>query len=658
MKIIQQTVNNECGVCVVNMMANHLFKKEIDKNVILAKANLTPQGINLLDLEILASHFNLEAESYEATVDEIIEQKIQDYFVAIIVENGMQHFVVVKLVDRNIFKIYNPNGKITIMNLDEFRSIFTNIIVKFKKINKFLNYQVFDKKYLNCIRFSTIAIIILFELITIPLGIVISKLTNYIFDLVIEKNHIINLLNLGLIYFFIFLTNNFKNFFQNIFIHKKVNQIELNIQHTIIQKIIKKDCFFIQKTSIAEMNSLTNIIDNIVGFLVVTKPKIYVSFLYASVIILILAINSWILLLVSFTFVLITLIISLISFTYNKKNTPTIINLQNNLFHSFQNFIKVVFREHNSIKLNFYINHYKDETMKLINHEKKVNIVNNKIDFWSNLINQISLFSVVAVYIFYNFQKKLDINYGSLIFVIFLHSNLNEISTNVIGFIMNGVNLKHNISIIDKFYSINNIEDRAGFKIDKITSLEINYKQKLFQLNDNTLIIGRSGIGKTTFLKQFLNFNNFQNLIKINNLDADAYQTSSLKNKIIYQNSESAISNFDLEKFLSLESNVNILQKINSEINVNWSFLSNNNDSLISSGQRQLIAFIDLLSIKNSLILLDEPLSHLDPKLKKVVINNVLSEIQKNNLVLYVSHDLNLKNFFQKVVDFDEEFLN
>lgn len=37
MKIVQQTSDNECGVCVINMLANYYHNKTIDKNLVLQK---------------------------------------------------------------------------------------------------------------------------------------------------------------------------------------------------------------------------------------------------------------------------------------------------------------------------------------------------------------------------------------------------------------------------------------------------------------------------------------------------------------------------------------------------------------------------------------------------------------------------------------------
>lgn len=53
MKLVKQVLANECGICVLNMMINHLHKKEGISEII-AKANLSANGLSLFELERLA----------------------------------------------------------------------------------------------------------------------------------------------------------------------------------------------------------------------------------------------------------------------------------------------------------------------------------------------------------------------------------------------------------------------------------------------------------------------------------------------------------------------------------------------------------------------------------------------------------------------------
>ncbi|RCT49764.1 bacteriocin ABC transporter ATP-binding protein, partial [Ureaplasma urealyticum] len=116
MKIVQQTSDNECGVCVINMLANYYHNKTIDKNLVLQKANLTKNGLNLQDLENLANEFSLDAQSFQCSFQELIDEKINDYFIALINRNGLNHFVIVKYFNKGFFRIYDPANQIYELN--------------------------------------------------------------------------------------------------------------------------------------------------------------------------------------------------------------------------------------------------------------------------------------------------------------------------------------------------------------------------------------------------------------------------------------------------------------------------------------------------------------------------------------------------------------
>lgn len=62
----------------------------------------------------------------------------------------------------------------------------------------------------------------------------------------------------------------------------------------------------------------------------------------------------------------------------------------------------------------------------------------------------------------------------------------------------------------------------------------------------------------------------------------------------------------------------------------------------LSAGQRQKVLLASLLINRPSLVLLDEPFTHLDPMTRKVVLESLFEYIRNHSLsVLWVTHDLN-----------------
>jgi len=199
MKIVQQTSDNECGVCVINMLANYYHNKTIDKNIILQKANLTKNGLSLQELENLANEFNLDAQSFKCSFEELIDEKINDYFIALINKNGLNHFVIVKNYNKNFFRIYDPENKIYELNNEEFKKIFLNIIVRVSKNHQIFDLPIFKESYLKNIKLSSLIIILFIELLNIPLNIFLSKIVNLLGELSSIQIHLNNIIHFLLV---------------------------------------------------------------------------------------------------------------------------------------------------------------------------------------------------------------------------------------------------------------------------------------------------------------------------------------------------------------------------------------------------------------------------------------------------------------------------
>lgn len=197
-------------------------------------------------------------------------------------------------------------------------------------------------------------------------------------------------------------------------------------------------------------------------------------------------------------------------------------------------------------------------------------------------------------------------------------------------------------------------------------------------------LIGRNGVGKTTFLKAILGQVDYHGQIEFNgkaayfsqhmdlNLDKTGWQTIEKSAPIHHQNQsekklreiEKLLSRPDIyqdtnrvgklmERYTELQAEIakhqtpvaaNKLKSVLKTLGVSESWLSQTIGSL-STGQRAIIALVQILSSEADFLLLDEPTNHLDFK-RLNILENYLRDFK--GTVLMVTHD---RYFLDRVCD-------
>ena len=164
--------------------------------------------------------------------------------------------------------------------------------------------------------------------------------------------------------------------------------------------------------------------------------------------------------------------------------------------------------------------------------------------------------------------------------------------------------------------------------------------------NEKIAILGENGIGKTTLLRTILGLVDFEGQIDIlqksmkeekdfNSIYSelaylfqdsdDSFLTSSVLEEIAF-NFYNKTENYDLsiKKALELLEEFNILH-LKEKIPIK-----------LSGGQKRVVAFCACILSNPKILLLDEPLNHLDEKMKKRVEEKIL--LYKGSVVL-IAHD-------------------
>lgn len=196
-----------------------------------------------------------------------------------------------------------------------------------------------------------------------------------------------------------------------------------------------------------------------------------------------------------------------------------------------------------------------------------------------------------------------------------------------------------------------------------IQDMEISAGQKV-------AVIGPSGSGKTTLLNLIAGILtptfgqiqvNEQNIIEMNDASRRNFRATNIG--LVFQE-------FELLEYLTVLDNILLPYRINPVLQLDKTVRNRARqlasdvgiaDKLkrythqMSQGERQRVAICRALLPNPSLVLADEPTGNLDPANKKHVIETLFDCVLKTNATLLaVTHDTNIVDRFDDLLDFDK----
>ncbi|MHA0312023.1 Mbov_0121 family peptidase domain-containing ABC transporter [Mesomycoplasma ovipneumoniae] len=659
MKVFLQKDLKDCGLAVLQSIYHFFYDKKLSINSLKTKAFYSNDGINIANLERLAKEFGIILESYGGPYENLKTLEIVKPTIILIKTGDLNHYVLLTKVKKSKFEIIDPlKGKVKI-KAETMAKIFQNIVIFAQKDPEYKRSKIKDKSWNNWWFFleskSNWYLIFLF-FITAVSNFLSSLFMKTIIDKVLPQQDLGLVIKVSLFFAWIVIWRILQDIIKKIYIHKIELKIEKDIFDRFFNALKTGKNFQLLKLDNHDYIRRINLIPSFAAFSASFYYHIFnevITFLISFFILL------WIDIKILGLIIGIGIIYLLISIIVRKSISKNHQFLMEDQLNSLTSTNDMIFSLENLKREDVYKNlkHQFDE--KYYRYKKtEFNIWKKEsyLSSFNNFLFSIAPILIVVISSFWIFDKKLSIG-ELLLFLSFFSFFINPLSS--------FVNIVTNLPIFLKEFELLNFvlnieKETTGKYHQKISDIKLKdlsvsyYKNKtLFyiekmQIKENLHIIGKNGSGKSTFLRLLNQEIVYNGDFLINNLDLKYYDQNELRKRICYIKSQNYFPNISVLSFITNENPEKIQNLINNfqrfdiqemlyewQISLDSKFV--NNGSNFSSGQKQIIAILQLLTKDFDLILLDEAFENIDEKnfefLKKVI-----SNYQKNAMFIEISH--------------------
>ncbi|MBG0730937.1 Mbov_0121 family peptidase domain-containing ABC transporter [Mycoplasma sp. 'Moose RK'] len=672
MKIFLQKDSRDCGLAVIQSIYHHFYDKKLSINSLKTKAFYSHDGINIANLEHLAKEFGIILESYGASYDNLKSIDLAKPTIILVKTGEINHYVLLVKNTRRFFHVIDPlKGKIRIRN-EVMAKIFQNVIIfaqkdldynkNSKKSNSWNNWWFFLEAKSNWY------LLFLF-FITAVSNFVSSLFLKTVIDKVLPQQQISLVLKVCLFFIWIAFWRVLQDLFKKTYIQKIEMQIEKDIFDRFFNALKSGKNFQLLKLDNHDYIRRINLIPSFAGFSASFYYHIFneiITFLISFSILVWIDIKMFgLILAISFVYLLVSVI-------FRKKITLNHRFLLEDKLNSLTSTNDMIFSIENLKREDVYKNLKRQFDEKYYRYKKtEFNIWKKEsiLSGFNNFIFTIAPILIVFVSSFWIFDKKLTIG-ELLLFLSFFSFFINPLSS----FVDIVTNLPIFLKELELLNFILNIEKEEKGKYHqkisdiKLKDLSVSYygNRTLFhvekmQIKNNLRVVGKNGSGKSTFLKLLNQEIVYNGEFLINNLDLKYYDKNELRKRICYIKSQNYFPSISVLSFITNENPEKIQNLISNfqrfdiqemlytwQISLDTKFI--NNGSNFSSGQKQIIALLQLLTQNFDLILLDEAFENIDEKnfefLKKAI-----KTYQKRAIFVEISHSKRFLNEEGEILD-------
>lgn len=668
MKINFQTSGNECGICVLKSVYEFLYKKEIDKEMILQNYTIDKSGISIYDFEILGSKINISFETYEIEYSDFMKLKYDDYFITVINNDFGKHFVICKKTNNKITIFDSIKGKYQI-SLKEFEKIYNNIVIVFsKKILKEEELNISKLKFFDFPIKNLFALVLIFADILILCAAIINSNLLKISLSFIDSNELKDFV--FLVIFFI-LTNLFElgiSYWISLIKSKIIEEMSKRNVIFYLNYLNKKNYLFFKNTEKKIIYQYPIDIGRVLNNKYILIPNLISDCIFFVILSIMISWISVYILLFGIAFSFCGFLISYLINKYNMKNYNENELLKNEIEINFQQLYTFFEQEINAKKMVLKLEKCKRTFFDSSKQNIKNTLYYSLKNFFLNLSQKMIYLFFISFSIYWLMTDKKYID--SIEQLLLVISLLNFFDKNVAS-IMEFTNQyssycnskKHLTSFLN--YSNKNEEINKTIimnDVEKIGVSNLNFSYNSskeifqdfnFEIENNTLLYGQNGIGKSTLLRilalQIPIEKNHQ--IFFNDLNYTEFNFKELSSRIIYIPDNATPIEVDYSEIL--HNNPRLKTKIVNFIKLTK--LSSKKVENMSKGEIQLTNLVSLLAVKDHVIFLDESFANISKENINYFMENFFETISNNNFLVCVSHSEYLKKFFKNVKELKNE---
>lgn len=674
--IVLQDGFKECGsACLLSIIRYYGGNVSMERILELTKTG--KDGTNFHNMSLAGLELGMMSKGY--FIDNINDlDNIEKPFISQIVINNYHHFVVVYKINGEKITIMDPAKGMENISISEFLKIFTGYILIMEPIKKLPIYN--DNNYLlNTIKeiiISNKKIIINLILLTL-ITTIFMCLYSYHFKIIIDKvidTNKLNLLIVVIIFAFVEVIKLVSEFLRNNLLLYLEQKIDLSIITNTINKIISLPYSYYKNRTTGEIITRVNdlfYVKNAISKIIV---NIFLDIiLVISAFIILFSINK-----TMTVYLIFVVIIYLILFRVFRNSIKQMTNKIQEDSATVNSSLVETISGYDTVKglnlENAFKNKINKQYLNMINDNLIMSRINNYQEFLRDLFEGIIVLLVMYLGATYIMDKSLTIGslitYNSIIYY-FLNPIRNTVDfykelfyvKNSIKRINNILNLKYESQMKKTGLVVNgNIEFRnLSFSYNGVRNIIDNFSLKIDD-KSKVLILGDSGVGKSTLLKLvYKYYETPRGMVYINDKDIQDFELGDIRSNITYVSQNEILytdtikNNIILYRDISEEEYLKVsrlvyVEDIILKNKLSYDYMLEENGANISGGQRQRIILARALLKNGKVILIDEGLNEIDPKLEKKILKNIFREYEDRTFII-ISHRKDNIEMYDKVIN-------